>query len=94
MPRDAMRSLQQAFVDLDNSPHGPSFDLRLDLSEIIAKRIAVGEWTEHSLAIATGLTPLQISNLVHCTKNCTFETAGKILFALGIKGKLVEVPRS
>ena len=47
-------------------------------------------WTQKRLAEEVGKKEAQISRLVNADANCTFETASRILFALGIRARIVE----
>ena len=75
---------------LEKTPEGHAYDLRLDLSEIVLRHLDGKHWTQNQLAKAAGMRPQVLTRIIHAASNCTFETAGRILFALGIKARLVE----
>ena len=85
-----IRELEKQIRQYDNTPDGYSDSLRLDLSEIVLRHLE-GGMTQVKLANKAGIKPQMITRIVHAVSNCTFETAGKILFALGVKAKLTEV---
>jgi plasmid maintenance system antidote protein VapI len=67
------------------TPQSAGMQLRIDLSGIIAKKLHEKRWTQKQLADAAGLKESQVTNLIHSNKNCTFDTAGRVLHALGVK---------
>lgn len=86
----SLQELNQIFAEFDESPAGYGAELRLDLAEIIWRGLARNKWTQRKLAQQSGLADAVISNLVHGNKNCTLDTVGVVLHALGAKAKLVE----
>ncbi len=84
-----VRDLGQLLDQYENTPDSYGIGLRLDLSEIVLRHLK-NNMTQASLARESGLSPQMVTRIVHAATNCTFETAGKVLFALGIKAQLVE----
>jgi len=76
----------------EEGPESPGFDLRLDLADIICLRLKEKGWSQAKLAAEIGRPQSYVTRIVHSGANCTFETAGRILFALGVKAKLIETP--
>src|SRR5579862_5872761 len=76
--------------EFDSEPESVGYDLRLDLSTIVSQHLAEKGWTQTRLAKAAGMKPSFLTRIIHGTNNCTFEVAGRIIFALGIRAKLVE----
>lgn len=76
-------------TELENNPESVGLSLRLDLATIILKALRERGWNQSALASAAGVKEGFISRLVHSDANCTFETAGRILFALGLRASLV-----
>ncbi len=66
--------------------------LRLNLAEIILRYLRLNDWTQRDLASATSFKDSFISRLLHSNANCTFDTAGRVLFALGVDARIEEVP--
>jgi plasmid maintenance system antidote protein VapI len=87
---DILRDLE-AF---DSKPESTGFDLRLDLSEIILRHLCEHGMTQKEVAARSGMKESFITRLIHSEANCTFDTAGRILHALGIRAKLVVQPQS
>lgn len=74
------------------TPASGGLDLRIDLAEIILGHLGEDGLTQSHLAELASVTPQQITRIIHSSTNCTFDTAGRILRALKMKGKLVAVP--
>jgi AraC-like DNA-binding protein len=77
--------------DADNSPEGRGYELRLDLADIVLRHLDDKRWTQNRLANAAGIKPSYLTRVIHSNTNCTFDTAGRILHALDVRAKLVEV---
>ncbi len=84
------RELLDNLSHFERQPQSAGFDLRFDLSKIVLREIARKGWTQKQLAEAAGMKESFITRIVHGATNCTFEVAGRILFALHIKAKLIE----
>ena len=77
--------------EFDESPQGYGTQLRLDFAEIIWSSLVQKKWSQRRLSEQSGLADSVISNLVHGNKNCTLDTIGRVLHALGTRAKLREV---
>ena len=88
--QDILKALDQ----YHQTPESRGMKLRLNLAEIILRHIKENNWTQKELARKTSFKDSFISRLLHSDANCTFETAGRILFALGVEAKLEEVRAS
>ena len=78
------------FEEFEDTADGWAMDLRLSLADIIVKHLRQLGWSQKALAERVGTTEARISALVHGESNCTFDTAARILHALGVKADLVE----
>ncbi len=76
----------------DETPESVGLDLRLDLSGIVLEHLRRNGWTQAELARSASMKESQLSRLVHASGNVTFDVAGRIAHALGIRLKLVPVP--
>lgn len=85
---DEVESLLQEFK---GSPESVGIDLRMDLASIILRKLREMKWTQKQLASESGLKASYISRLIHAEANCTFESAGRILHALGLRAQLAPV---
>ena len=80
----------KALETFEDSPEGVGFGLRADLSDIIARHLGERGMSQAQFAVAAGMKPQQLSRVIHSSANCTLDTAGRILHALGINAKLGE----
>jgi len=74
------------------NPESVGVELQLDLAQIVLAGVKRLGWTQDRLAKEADVSQGQINRILHGERNCTFDTAGRILFALGIRAKLKEVP--
>ena len=74
-----------------NHPESRGIYLRLDLAQIMVRRLNANGWTLDKLAMRAEITVEELDSIMHGVAVVTFETAGRILFALGVTAKLVEV---
>ncbi len=86
-----VRDILKALDEYHQTPESRGIKLRLNLAQIILRHLRENNWTQKELARKTSFKDSFISRLLHSDANCTFETAGRILFALGIEAKLEEV---
>jgi len=77
----------------DENFEGLAYDLRLDLADIVVLALNERKWTQNQLAQMAGMKPAMLTRIIHAQTNFTADTAAKILFALGMKGKLVATPK-
>jgi len=89
--RDALEFLEQLDADFSDSPQGYGHQLRLDFAQILWRRMNELGWTQSRLSDESGFTPAFVSNIVHGNQNCTLDTVGKALYALGIRAQLLPV---
>ena len=89
-----IRGLLKELESFNTTPESAGYDLRLDLSTIIHMHLARKGWTQSKLAAACGMKAPLLTRIMHGASNCTFETAGRILFALGVQPKLNGMERS
>jgi transcriptional regulator with XRE-family HTH domain len=82
--------LLKALDEFEATPESRGYDLRLSLSTLVAKRLKAKGWTQKQLADATGMKESFITRIVHADSNCTFDVAGRILFALGVAAEFKE----
>lgn len=91
-----MSTIQDILNDLkefENSPENAGYDLRLDLADIIVRHLDGQKWTQARLAKAAGMKDAYLTRVIHSAQNCTFDVAGRILHALGVQVRLMEVPK-
>jgi len=83
--------IQADLEEFENSGQSEGYDLRLDLADIILRHLDGQKWTQASLAKAAGMKASYLTRVIHSSQNCTFEVAGRILHALGVKARIEEV---
>ena len=88
----AIRDLLRDLEDFDRDPASAGYDLRLDLADIVLRHLDGKRWTQKKLADAAGMKSPFITRITHAAQNCTFDVAGRLLFALGVKARLEEAP--
>jgi hypothetical protein len=72
------------------SPAGYGAKLRFDFAEIIWRNLERKPGSPRRLAKKARLADSVISNLIHGNKNCTLDTVGKVIHALGTEVTLQE----
>lgn len=85
----AIRERQLVLPHGDLSARNASSKLRSGLAYAILVGLRGKGWTCSRLGEAAGLDPALINSLTHNRADCSFETAGRILFALGVSARLV-----
>ena len=85
-----IRSILAALETYKQTPESVGLELRLSLSQTILRHLKAKGWTQSKLAKKTGMKEPFISRVLHSNANCTLDTAGKLLFALGIRARFEE----
>lgn len=71
------------------TPESGGVKWRLNLAEMVIRRLNINGWSQRQLADKVGMNEVYISRILHSDVNCTFNSAGRILFALGIEASLI-----
>jgi transcriptional regulator with XRE-family HTH domain len=90
----SVQDLRDMLDEFDRTPAASGYELRLGLATIVLGRLDALGWTQKRLADATGMKESFVSRVIHGDQNCTFDVAGRLLFALGVRARLAEVPSS
>lgn len=77
-----------------SSAEGVALKLRLNLAELALGRLQENGWTQRKLAREIGWKESFLSRVLHGDENWTSETAGRVMFALGIDAELSEAKTS
>jgi len=85
--------VQNALSKFYETPESVGYHFRLNLASIITDYLGDKDWTQKQLADAAGMKESQVSRIVHAESNCTFDTAGRVLFALGLRAGDVELTK-
>ena len=82
------QDILEILADFRQRPESQGVQLRLNLAELLIRQLRAKGWTQRQLADTAVLKESYVSRVFHSDANCTFETAGRLLFALGIKAEL------
>jgi len=87
----SVQDLRDMLEEFDRTPAGHGYELRMSLATLVLRRLDALGWTQRQLAEAAGMKEPFVSRVIHGDQNCTFDVAGRLLFALGIKARLTEL---
>jgi len=87
-----IKSILHTLKKYKETPESRGLELRLNLADIILRHLRLKGWNQRDLAAETRMKEPFVSRVLHSSANCTFETAGRLLFALGVDVRLEEVP--
>ena len=88
---EAAEQIRSAIENFEKTEESRVLEIQLSLTRLVIKGLKEKGWTHSLLARELGFSNRIIERLLHGDENWTVETAGKILFALGIKAELKEV---
>lgn len=71
--------------EFKENPQSVGYLWRLNLSDILLDRINDQGCTQKQLADKAGMKQPFVSRIINSDSNCTFDVAGRLLFALGIR---------
>ena len=83
-----VEDILRALDEYNSEEASIGLEMRLSLAEIVLGQLRCRGWSQRDLAERTGLQESYISRVLHSNANCTFGTAGKLLFTLGIRARL------
>jgi hypothetical protein len=86
----SVRELKDILSQFENTAESRGLELRLSLSEIVLRKLDELGWTQKRLAHEAEMKESFISRVVHSNANWTSDTAGKVLFALGLTARVQE----
>ncbi len=75
----------RALDGFNDNPQSVGMRFRLDLSKLICDALDAKGWTQRDLAREAGMKESFVSRVVNADSNCTFDVAGRLLFALGAR---------
>src|SRR5829696_2389996 len=76
--------------DFEEQPSSRVYELRLSLAAIIIRNLKEKNWTQRQLADVAGMKESFVTRILHSDSNCTFDVAGRLLFALNVHAEFVE----
>ncbi len=74
----------------ENKAESRGYELRLSLADVMLRGLRARGWSQKQLADAAQMKASFINRIIHGDSNCTFDVAGRLLFALGIHVHFVE----
>lgn len=80
--------IMKLIAELESEPCSAGLGLRLDLSQIIHCHLSETGLTQNEFSKKCGMRSQELNRIIHSRTNVTFETAGNILFAMGLRGKI------
>ncbi len=83
-PSESIQSIHASLAEYEATPDSRGLELRLNLAEIVIRRLKELRWTQEKLAHLTSINRAHISSIIHSNSNCTFNTIGRVLFALDV----------
>lgn len=87
---DKISALLDRLKQFDNTAESVSADLRLSFARLVARGLRERGWTQRDLAERANFKESFVSRILHSDSNCTLETAGRLLFALGTRAHFSE----
>ena len=87
-----IQSLLKSLEEFEKTHESVALELRLSFTELIIDQLKRKGWTQRRLAEEAGMKEPAISRILHGDVNCTFETVGKLVWALGIGVRISETP--
>ncbi len=89
MSVDQLRQLREAYR---KTPDSYVHELRLSFAEVVVDRLQELGWNQKTLSDKLGVTEPLISRLLSGDHNWTSESAGRLLFALGVRARVRKGP--
>ncbi len=85
MSVNRLRELREAYR---KTPDGYIHELRLSFAEVVVDRLRELGWSQKTLSNRLGVTEPLVSRLLSGDHNWTSESAGRFLFALGVRARV------
>ncbi len=83
--RNLKKRVEAAVTEFAATPQSVGFHFRLNLASLLCELLDEKGWTQKQLAEAAGMKEAVVSRIINADSNCRFETAGRLLFALGVR---------
>lgn len=90
IPMVRIAELNRRLREFQDSPRGFGHELRMNVAEIVMRNLKQKPWTQRELAEAAGKGESYITRIVHGQQNCSLDTVGALLYALGVRASIVE----
>lgn len=86
---DAIEALLSDLESFEDSAEGWAYELRLDFADLLISGLRERRWSQTELAEKIDRKQPFVNRLIHADANCTLDTIGRLLHALGLKARLV-----
>ena len=90
----SIAELNKRLREFQDSPGGFGHELRMNVAEIVMRNLKQKPWTQRKFANVAGKAESYITRIVHGQQNCSLDTVGALLHALGVRATIVEKPAS
>jgi AraC-like DNA-binding protein len=84
-----MAQLHKTLADFQKTLDCRALDLRLSFADIVIDGLDRNNWGLAELSGLSGVAERTLSRIINADQNCTFYTAARILYALGIEVEFV-----
>jgi len=84
-----IQDLRNTIKDFESTPESRGLALRTSLAVLVLHRLKEKGWSQKQLAESAGMKESFISRIIYANSNCTFDVAGRILFALDVTAEIV-----
>ena len=86
-----IQEILRALREYEDTPESWGLELRLNLAEMIISALRRRGWRQGDLARKASMKESFISRVLHSNANCTLDTVGKLIHALGVNAHITEV---
>lgn len=83
-----VREILEHLAEFERTPQAFGQELRLSVAQLVLGHLRQRGWTQSYLAAKAGLSARHVREILHSNTNCTLDTVGKLLHALGIHARL------
>ncbi len=94
MSQNDLQDILSSIAEFEASPDYVGLGLKVDLSRLVLRSLRAKGWTQRRLATACGMKESFVSRVIHSDDNCTLDTVGRLMFALGVDIRLEEAWQS
>lgn len=77
--------VEAALAEFQDDPQSVGFHFRLDLSALLCEMLDEKGWSQKRLAEEANMLEPVVSRIINADSNCKLDTAGRLLYALGVR---------
>lgn len=82
-------TIHEALSEYKQTPESYGLELRLNLAEIVLAYLKRTGVTQYQLANRAGMDSGRLNQVIQANANCTLDIVGRLVEAMGLKGRLV-----